>query len=163
MIQLAGFPRGLLSLLQSQNFGENPRLLADVVAPCIDTLDLYAVNQQVMITGTSAAPGNGFNSLVNGLGPVPTGEVWRVMQVSAFATTGGAASMDGFAPCIRQNGAILYLSDPLGIAINLTLWRPGALTAPLYLPGGAEIGIYCQNVTGAPTVAVSVIAARLRA
>lgn len=161
MSGLSSYPSGLLNLVGAQTMGENPRAMSDAVVPILQLNDLYAVSKQVLLAGVINPAVNGFNSLPNGIGPVPPGELWWIRAVSASVVTavGGAVT---FTPAIRKDGAVIQLNDPVAVGASLTRWAAGKL-GDLFLAAGDDIGIYCQDVAAAPIGAVTVLFVRLRA
>lgn len=163
MPQLSGFPAGLLSLVGSQNFGENVRELAYVVGPIVDLTDMYACTQQVLLAGTNAAATGGFNSCANGIGPVPQGELWRVVAIGGSVVTGAGVTIGGWSPSVRKDGADVVLMPQVAAAASQTIHTGGALTAPLLLTPGCDVGIKATQVAGGTFIAaVQLLFARLR-
>lgn len=163
---ISRFPAGLLDLVGSQNFGENPRQLADVVAPVVDIGQQYLVTLQVAAFGSTAAGAAGFNAFTNVPLVVPNGEVWKVVALNT--TVVSAAGQSGkFSPGVRIGGTAgpaFPLGDPVNYVASENNWTFWDLQE-FWAPAGYEFGaILAQVVGGAPTlVQGAMIYSRLRA
>jgi hypothetical protein len=164
--QLSRFPAGLLDLVGSQNFGENPRQMADVVAPVLDIGQQYLVTLQQAAFGTNAAAAAGFNAMTNVPLIVPSGELWKVVALNT--TVVSAAGQTGkFSPGVRIGGTAgpsFPLGDPVNYVASENNWTFWDMTE-FWAPAGYEFGALLQQVVGgAPTlVQVAMIYSRLRA
>lgn len=89
MSRINRVPAGLQSLLDSQNFGDNPSELSQVTAP---TLELDKFLTKTLVRGTSDA---GLQSNIGDLRgvTVPEGELWELLNISArFVNTNAAGA-----------------------------------------------------------------------
>lgn len=164
MSALAGFAKGFLSLIDTQNFGMAPKTLADFVQPTIEMGDLYLLNKQSGFFGSNAAPANGFNLLTAPAGivsRVPDAEVWRLHALSIIIACGAGAAINA-APAVRIDGNAIPLAPLQVVAATQTLVSV-ASTPPLWLNAGTELGFYAQGTTLAPVIAWQAIVSRLRA
>jgi hypothetical protein len=154
---IGNLPRGLLAALGSQNFGESPRQLSDVVSPVVDSLNLYLLNQLVQVNGLNLAPTNGYNELIT----IPLGEVWRVQCVSLSVVT-GAGESGSFAPAARANDSTVALANTEAVAASLSR---NITSGPMdvWFPSGYSFGALCGEVTLAPSLGLNMIVTRIRA
>ena len=166
MSVLSGIAKGFLSLLDSNNFGEQPRVLVDNVSPVVDIAPLYLLQKQRFVFGGTA--GNlaaGFNSTPVSSGVnliVPTGEIWLVHHVDAsvIPPVGGSGL---FTPAIQAEGTTIPLADAAAYVASTRNWIVGKLAAPLWLVAGSELGILAQGVAGATPASLQAIVSKLRA
>lgn len=158
MGMLSGFPKGLLSLLGSQNFGINPKDLSDVVAPTVELSELYLLSKQVSTFQTIAAPANGTNAGAGLI--VPAGEVWRVHAGGIFVITGVGVTLD-ITPITIVNGITCPLASTTSIAASLFRWVPMIMN-PFWADAGSELGAYISALVGAPTVSIQYLVSKLR-
>lgn len=165
---ISALPKGFLDLLGLQNFGENPRQLADAVAPVIDLLELFLANKLGSIGQNLTTPVAGFNSLPNLT--VPVGEVWIPKALCAFGATEAGVTFD-FSPAVRIIGTggstAPTLAPPVSLAANQSSSNGLPLPCTLIIPAGSDFGVRVDKLTGAPTAASSVgmnmLFARVRA
>jgi hypothetical protein len=159
--RIAGFPRGLLSLLDAQNFGTNPSQVSETIVPTVDVAPFLASSVMRLVNCPAAAAlVGGFNACP--LGVVPPGETWLVIRVSAQVTAGVGEAVAAFAPAILWDAGTLQLTDPQAVAASQTRWAAAPQSAPFALNSGAAIGVYTSGITGVPTGQVTVVYARLR-
>ncbi len=160
MSRLSGYPSGLLSLLGSQNFGEAPKDLSDVVSPVVDISGLYLLSSQSSALSVLAAPANGQNQ---GAGlVVPKSEVWRVWG-GGLAITNGVGVTGEYTPIINDGGISIPIGNTLVTAASQTRWVP-MVQGPFWLRAGQELGVSIGALVGVPgLVAVSCLVSRLRA
>jgi len=156
---LSGFAKGLLSLLDSQNFGEAPRELGAIVVPTVDAGDLYLLNKQVGVVQVLAAPVNG-NNAGGGL-VVPQGEVWRIHAGGVFVLAGVGVTLD-ITPIAIVSGIVVPLGTTQSILASTTRMLP-MLESPLWLSAGSELSCYITAIAGAPTVSIAYIVSKLKA
>lgn len=163
MTQIAGFPTGLLDLLGSQNFGENPRDLGNVIAPVVDVRELFQVTKQRVIfnSGTDVLA-NGNNSLKTFALTVPAGEVWRIVAGSAFLNTAVGETVGQAYLSATIGGGTTIISDGVPLAASQTRWA-NLSAEPFFAPAGTLLSIWGSEVVGVPTAALTILAARLRA
>jgi len=155
-VKLTGFPRGLLDLIGSNNFGDNPNEMSPVIVPTIDLTDLYMATRIVSRAGIgSGAPAAGVNRVL--LTEVPQGKLWALYSAAAsFSAEAGVTADVGLALTVPADNAYrTYLTNWVAVAAGLTK-AATAQFAPMFLPSGSRLGVYLQNVTGVPTVASSV-------
>lgn len=158
MSRLAGFPTGLLSLLQSQSFGEAPKEMADAIAPTVELAELYLLTQQVAAIGSVALPANGVNVALT----VPQGEVWRVAYGGAFCLTGAGTTCD-ITPIVGVDGGTVPLGNTISLAASQMRFMP-SLMGPMWLKAGQTLGAHINLLVGANiSVSVSYAVSRLRA
>lgn len=163
---LSGFPKGLLDLVGSQNFGINPKDLGETVQPVIDLTELYLVGKIDAPQGSLAVAVNGVNIMtVGGVGDpllVPNGEVWRVFAfaVSCFV---GAASSFTYGPAVQMQGGRFQLSRSQDNATALSSNWNAMDSAPIWLPAGARLMVEGQNLVGTASLSAQALISRLRA
>jgi hypothetical protein len=163
---ISRFPAGFLDLVGSQNFGENPRSLSDLVAPVVDIGSQYLVTLQVALFGNTAAGANGFNGFTTTQLIVPVGEVWKVVALNTTVVS-AAAQSGKFSPAVRIGGAAgpaFPLADPVNYIASETNWTYWDMDV-FWAPAGYEFGAILAQVTGgAPTlVQGAMIYSRLKA
>lgn len=165
-IYINRFPAGFLDLVGAQNFGENPRALAEFVSPVVDIGSQYLVNAQLAQFGNTAVGANGFNPYTTNPLIVPTGEIWRVWSLNT--TVVSAAGQSGrFAPGVRIGGTTgpsFPLSDPASYVASENTWTVWDF-AEFWAPAGYEFGTIMAQVAGGPPTVVqgSIVFSRLRA
>jgi len=160
MTILHGYPVGLLSMLGSQNFGVNPKELAEVVSPVVDLSDLYLLQFQQSVSGAVGVPGVGFNLAIT----VPAGQMWRVHALSGIIVHGAGVTADYALNVMPNNGASVAVSPSISVAANQTRWLP-ITGAPegLWLTAGTTIGLDIASLVGVPaSLAVSGIFSQIR-
>ena len=164
--QLGNFPKGLLSLLGLQNFGESPRLLSDTVSPVVDQGEQLLLNFQESLFGANAAAANGFNAFAASDLVVPPGDVWRLIAFSVTVVAGvGCTGRMGCS--VRTNGPgagpRFPISNPVDWVASTTNWVC-MTTPPFWLLPGYQLGVeVAQLVGGPPVLAGQIIFDRLRA
>lgn len=165
MSRLSGYPAGLLSLLGSQNFGQTPNELGQMIVPIVDLTGMYGQSKQSFET---VAPGNAVNGVTSTVFQVPVGETWILNAADVRMAPGAATGVDNFALVLSATGptgtAVIFASSFVQPAAVLpgdiawaTLRFPG-----IRLPPGSGIGYYAEGVVGAVPVFVSIAATRLR-
>jgi len=155
--RLSGFPKGLLSLLGSNNFGTNPKELGETIAPVVDTTDYFALQLQVGAAAVAGAPAGGPNILFT----VPAGEVWKVCVYSIFVATGGAATVGAAYTSASIGGATHILGAGVPLAINNSRWAVMS-AEPFFLNAGESLGAYISELVGAITLSGSLLSQRFR-
>lgn len=157
-MKVSGFPRGLLDLLGSNNFGENPSELSSVIVPVVDLTPLYLASRVASRAGigSTAIPVQGFNPVT--LLTVPSGRVWAVYSAAAgFSPEAGVTGSVALAVISPTDNAYRTYLSPLVDAVAGDVTRIAAANfAPLWLGPGCQIGAYLINVTGAMTAASSI-------
>jgi len=167
MATVGKYPRGFLSLLGLQNFGENPRDVGGVISPVVDIGDQFLVESFEIRTGNNAAGATGFNKFTNNSLIVPQGELWRVFAFSVQVVSGVGAS-GRFAAAIAVGstagvGPRLVVSQQQDYVASQTAFN-GLTQLPFWAPAGYELGIELANVAGpAPSCDGGILFARLRA
>jgi len=155
--KLSGFPVGLLGLLDSQNLGETPRDLNEVIVPTVDLTEFYALPKGEPEIAIIAAPANGFNVGVT----VPDREVWRINFGGAFAITDVGDSFN-FAPAVNFEAGVVPIGKMVAIAASQQRFSV-ASQLPIFVPSGSVIGVYIAELVGVPTaVSVALGITRLR-
>jgi len=159
---IAGYPSGLLGLLDAQNFGSNPKYLAEGISATVELRDLFMVSKQVGIANSNVAPAASFNLFTGGSGPttVPHGELWYITTHTLIVICGAGAS-GNFAPAVRVNGLVIPLSELVAAPATFNTPVVGKVGG-FWLPSGADLGFYANNVVLAPTVAGQTLVTRLR-
>jgi len=166
-VKISGFPAGLLSLLDAQNFGEAPNELLSGISPTVDLAHMFALSKQVAISGSnSSITAAGFALMTAGLvlPVVPVGEVWHVKLWSGIVQT-VAANQWGGAIAVRLNGLIMPVTPYIYTGNAATPEQaPFGYADDLLLPPGTEIGLYTSYKTGGTAAVASVgcIAARYK-
>lgn len=158
--QLTGFPKGLLSLVESQSFGENVREMATTLAPTLELTDLYLASRLEIVFGSPAAVNlaNGFNSIA--ACQVPAGELWRVYMGNA-AVVSPVAATGRFSPAVRINGGSLILGNQVDYLASTTSWSMQT-PAAFWAPSGAELGLFGAQVVGASPCSAQFWISRLK-
>lgn len=158
MSVVSGFPSGLLSILDSKNFGENPRVLIESIQPVIPVIDLFLLTKQVVVPSVPANPvvlGNQANTLL-----VPDGEVWRVHAASAFMSCGVGVTCT-FSLTIQ---AATFTSISQAVSCPASQERTNPMVSPaFYLGAGFSLGLRAHEVTGAPIGSITAMISRLKA
>lgn len=152
---ISNYPSGFLSLLGMQNFGDTPKQLADQVAPVVDLLELYGANLTTAIAGINTSVlGAGFEETAV---VVPNGETWGLLTMAAAVSCEAGVVMD-FCPAVTLPVLSTYrafLANFVQCPASTTKSNVAILPSRLWLPSGTKLGVYCQNITGAPTGATS--------
>jgi hypothetical protein len=158
--RLSSFPTALLSLLGSQNFGESPNELGQMVVPTVDIGELFALTKQVPVFGQLAAPAIG-NNAGQGI-VVPSGEVWRVMYGGLFVNCGAGVSGE-FTPTLLVEGSSCPLAMTYAVAASTQRQSP-VVQVPMWIQAGTELG--CTISPGlvlVPTVSMRYVVQKFRA
>lgn len=151
---IAAYPQGLLSLLQSQNFGSNPKLLSEIVVPTVDVTDLYGLSQQYAPANTVLLAANNNDVLT-----VPAGKVWKVTGAGAIVIA-GAGGAGRITLTVRTQSQNVPISDTLTFAATETRLL-ASLLGKFYLRAGDRINVWCDGLAGAPTVTVTALVSEL--
>ena len=158
MSLISGFPRGLLDLLGSQNFGEAPRELGNVVFPVADITDLYLLSKKsvdVVIANPLTNGTNTANSLL-----VPNGEVWRVDGFSVFASCAAGETVD-ITPVVTISGGTMAVGPTVPVAANQS--RYAAMTlSPFWLPSGSRVQVFASGIAGVPFGSITAMVSKVR-
>lgn len=145
-------PTGWLGFLGIKNFGRNPAVTVDALAPTWDLSDLY---ENAGAVHAERAYPLALNAGVNILFQPGNQTVWRVQAFSAYLETGGAATVQATLARVAQDGLLsVFLTPPQTLAIN----SRGALALEreiLLLPGEA-LSLSVLALTGAPVGAAQV-------
>jgi hypothetical protein len=163
---ISGIARGFLSLLDSNNFGEQPRVLVEQIMPTVGMEDLYLLQKQRFVFGGTA--GNlvaGFNSVLDAAGLpliVPTGEIWKVFHVDASVVPAAAAS-GIFAPALQAEGTTVPLADSAPYVASTRAWSVAKVPAPWWIGAGVEVGVLAQSVAGATPAGIQLWCSKLKA
>jgi len=154
---ISGFPTGLLGLLDSKNFGQQPNTLSDVIVPIVDTTGLFETTKQFGEVQLIAAPANGINVGLR----VPQGEVWRVHAGGVFCLTGAGDSLE-WTPVIEVNLTVIPIADTQVQGSDIT--RMVAMkVAPFWLQPGSQLSVFISAIVGVPTaMSVAYLVSRLR-
>lgn len=159
MSRIAGFPQGLLDLLDSQNFGRSPNELAEIVSPVVDLTDLYLTSRQVVQLTAGGNVANQSSNLNNCGALVPAGETWLVRAGGGFVTAGAGASCTAW-PIISIGGTAVPIGPSVAVPANTVRWVP--IQFPdFWLPAGGYLSIYTADVVLVPTASVSLLVNRL--
>lgn len=161
MSRLSGFPQGLLGLIGSVTFGNNPKELSDAVVPTVDIADLFELSTQVVISDVlNPVPGTGFRQGTPAI-TVPTGEVWHVKDFSVIAIT-PAASTITFAPAVQFQQNVLFQNDPVLAIASQTRWSVWK-GEPRWFGSGTSFGVYVTDLVGAAVITgISMLVAKVR-
>lgn len=161
--RLSGFAQGLWDLIGSQNRGEQPKELDDVIKPIVDLTDLYAFRNVQTKSASTAALAVGLNA--GSVITIPPGEVWFVQHVQMNVSCGAGEACGTFAPYLqlRQN-AIELLGDEFGAPVVANAeGLKGVVLDGWWLPSGTVFGMYVSNgVTLAPSGGLTVQACPFR-
>lgn len=159
MSQIAGFAKGLLSLLDSQSFGESPKVLGDTIVPVVSIEELYLLQKQTTVVSIVGAPVNNLNP--NAI-PVPSGEVWRIHAGGIFMLNPVAVT-NGFAPVINIDGGVIPLGPLVASPASASRWAP-MTCGPFWLSAGGTLAAYGSELVGVPTsVSIAFLVSKLRA
>lgn len=159
-MKIAGFPFGLLSLLDSKNFGQNPDQLNDAVASIVDLTGLYLLQKAEVFASTAINPLVAGTNVAVGM-VVPTGEVWRIHQASAFVSAGAGAAAN-FTLVVTGAGTFTAISQLQVVAATQERLAP-MISGPLWLTSGMGLAIRAHEVTLAPVASVTAMISRLKA
>lgn len=154
---ISKFPRGLLSLLGVQNFGENPREFMDELRGTIDVGEQLELDSTTWSVAAPVALVNGFNAYFT----VPQGEVWKLKHAHAGVTTGVGEAVT-YMPAINVENQSFQLAAPRTVAASLNDSSP-SIVQNIWLPAGARVGVFASATTGAPLGTAGLIAVRVRA
>lgn len=137
-------PLGLLALLDSKAGGIAPNVLSDLVQPTVELIDMYGLGVRTAVQASIAAAGVvvGFNS-IGGLGLVPAGETWRMLNVTGRVNNVIAAGL-WWAPGFAHVGAQFQAtSNP----VQTPTGRQGINGGPcdIWVPPGTAFGIHVQD------------------
>jgi len=160
---ISKFAKGFLSLLGVQNFGSNPRVLADHVQATVDIGEQYQVETQETLFGSNSAA-NGFRAVSGSQLIVPTGEIWRVLAY-AVSVVSAAGETGRIGPSVRVGGSFgprFPLGNPIDYVASQTNWVYFD-AVPFWLPAGYELGAECAQTVGAAILTCNVIFVRLKA
>ena len=164
-MRIAGFAKGLLSLLDSQNFGNSPKDLVDAVQPTVELSELYLLTKyQGVFGGTVGNLAAGFNSTPDAAGVnlvVPSCEVWRLYACSVSVIP-AAASTGTFSPSLLLNNTAVQLTDSADYVASTRKWVSGPKIGPIWMPAGSELGVIAQNVVGTTPASLQALVAKLR-
>lgn len=159
MATISEYPRGLMSLLGLQTFGENPRDLSGVIAPSLDLLQFFLFTRRESRTDTVSMTATGsiqFPTLI-----VPPGEAWFLQEFGIQVQT-GAAQTCTFAPTINMPVNAYQMGDAVALPVS-SIGRCFMSRPPLLLPPGTSFNVQVQSITGAPFNAdMSALFTRLR-
>lgn len=155
---ISNLPAGLASLLNLQQQGRGPNLLAEQIVPTLPLFAFFAANRYESIEDSRVAAQGGSNAFV-----VPAGELWFVHSLSARLNQNVQAGESiRVAPAFALKAQVVL--TPLA---SLATFTPGE-TAQWGSPGGflvtagGILGSYVAQVTGAYTIVSTVVIARLR-
>jgi hypothetical protein len=149
----------LLSLLDSQNFGEAPKTFGDVVVPTVEIGELYLLSKQVGVAFVMAAPVNGPNS--GGGLQVPAGEIWRV-HYGGLQIINGVGVTGDFTPAANVTGGSIPIGATISVAASTTRIAP-FIEQPFWLTAGSELSVFISALVGAPTVSLAYVVSKLKA
>jgi len=162
VITLSNYPKGLLDLLGSQNFGENPRIFEDRILGVVDVGAQLQVNKTVAIATPAFLPGGtGFRVDANNLLRVPAGETWLVKAFHAGVTTAVGEAIN-YHPAVGMDGNSFALATSRAVGASLNDSHP-SIVQGFWIPAGAQLGVFVNSLTGAPFAALGAIVVRLRA
>jgi len=146
-------PLGLLSLLDSKAGGIAPNALSDLVQPTVELLPLYGLGVRRSVQTSVAAAGVvvGLNQL-GGVGQVPSGETWHLLNLTGIVNNVIAAGI---------SWAIGY-SNPTGLfhMVGEEKSTPTAIRGlaggpcDVWLPPGSFVAVYVtRTAAGADLIA----------
>lgn len=146
MSRIAAFAKGLLALVDSQNFGQGPRELFETVQPVVELSPLYLLNKQTVRFGGTATLAAGVNSVPL---TVPQNKVWWIHGASASVIPPVGAS-GTYSLCAVKDGSALILADPTNYVASTRTWQTSRYPN-LVVGAGTDIAVVAQNVVGGPT------------
>lgn len=154
---IGGNPVGLLSILQSQNFGQNPKELSGTIVPTVEIRELYQLQFQQARAGGVAVPAIGFNQAV----VVPATQLWHVKAGGIILGAAAGVSADITMTC-RYRGSLFPLTDTIPLAASQTRYVT-MKAAPFWAEAGVEFGVDISSLVGAPSIQLSLLISALRA
>lgn len=137
-------PLGLLSVLDSKAGGQAPNLLADLVTPTLDLQPMYGLYRRERVTASIAAAAAvvGFNSL-GGLLLVPSGETWRLLNLTGNVNNVVAAGTDVAIGYSDQTGRFSMVGSMVAAATNTRPTFGGE--CDVWLKPGDLVGVWVSR------------------
>lgn len=117
------FPAGLLGLFDTKSLGRTPPNINDEVRPVVDMGPHYRATVGVTAAQEIENVAAGIQAVSVAEIPIPAGETWQVLGVSAGITHGGAENM-WLAPCIVNVTQSETAGDASGSPVTMTLDNP---------------------------------------
>lgn len=147
VMQISTLPRGLLSLLGLQNFGEGPRFLSDQFVGVVNTFDMFCVTARSTLS-TAAVAANAVNTFPFPELLVPAGELWWLQNYTVRAVLAAAQTIR-IRPNYSENSLTTVDLGPAAAAIaNEQVRAPSQ--APQFIVGGGQLGCTVESISGGP-------------
>lgn len=156
MSRIAAFAKGLLGLVDSQNFGRGPSELFESVQPVLELTPLYLLNKQVVKFGGVGALAAGVNSAAL---IVPANKVWWIHGASASVIPPAGAS-GIFSLCAVKDGSALLLADSTTYVASTRIWQTSRYPN-LVVGAGTDIAVVAQGVVGATPASIQLLITEL--
>jgi len=146
-------PAGLLSLLQIQAVGENPKVLNDVVQPVIDLTAMYSRDPSFVLSRDTT----GINATLIFSWPnvaPPQGQMWvfENLNLHCTAALGAGTTLRGRA-CVFEvatTAVLHFIADTTGVLSGTTGERPCAgIRGPVIVRHGQQLGFFVEAIVGA--------------
>lgn len=150
MSQISRAPVGFLDFFGIKNGGRNPSAVSNVIAPVIDTVQFYLLDEfeyreetGVAIAGTASA------TLTTA---IPSGEVWYIKEFGLSTAPLGAGVELTLQPFVSLPGQSfrVQITDPLTLeskGVQNDILRPAMRN--IWLAGGTQFGIAPLRNVGA--------------
>lgn len=148
-MRVGRYPPGYLELLDAKSNGATPPDVSDFVQPVLDMGRFYDQAVTRYIVGTTAAGVNAcaFWGTVTAATTVPSGELWRIRQISVQFPVLAALTEYRFKAAAAYTLESRYVFGPdsaAGVATDapLAVWNPDNL----YVGGGWTFGLWAERV-----------------
>lgn len=154
--------RGLRALVGGQGENYSPQEIAAVLAPTIDLLQPYLLdNREYISMGVAAAPVLGANRFPAPAVPVPAGELWYVWNYVVVSQPGAGAAIDLVA-AIEVDGN--PLTNPVGQYKSATAGQEARSynLEPFWAGPSTWFGFAVGSLTLTPSIFGALVATRLR-
>lgn len=138
--KIQGVPQGFLGSLSIKGTGKNPVFVSDNIIPVVDLGPNYTARFSEVVFQTTAVTNLGDASNL----PVPEGEAWRLISLSAQMLNPGAGVVAKFFAGIRFGGTgvhsrIFTMVEPRTAAANEDIEIGGFVPTPLILSPGSNL------------------------
>jgi len=159
-------PKGLLSLLNLKQMGQNPGNLLGDVYPTLDLRDQYmqylAVNQTALIGGVAtmnlATASPGIRNFTTGNPVVPNGQTWYVFDYTVFGSLLPAETLS-LVPIFQEpgTGGGEYAVGPPSVDVITARARGFCTKAdkPFWLAPGTNLAIHVLDDLTAATITIN--------
>lgn len=160
-LDITALPKGLNALLSLRQGGLQPQVLADVVAPVIDTTQMYLLNLREYVSmGQQPNPVVGTNNYATSI-VVPPGELWYVWAYLVSAAPGAGEAID-LAPAVAYDGNPLSVPVANYVAGTAGQDNRSATVVPFWAGPGTIFQFQVRSLTLQPDVFGAAIVTKLR-